>query len=138
MNMKKEWSDSYKLDIPIIDDAHEKLFDGFNQFIEKAEQRASTAELTISFRELLQDVATHFAEEEEIMLDMGYSSFKTHKEIHDNLIHDANEVAHDLELTNDEIDILPFIECLHTIVIDHIIECDLMIGRFYHKKEKEE
>lgn len=138
MNMRKDWDASYKLDIPLIDKAHEALFNAFNQFIVKAEKGLSADILAVSFRDLLKDVAIHFGEEEKLMQDMGYTCFESHKKIHDRLLHDADEVAHDLESANDEVDIVPYIECLHAIVVNHILDYDLMMGRFFHKKKKEE
>ena len=125
--MHSTWKDAYKIGIEEIDQTHEHLFALFNEFVELCEKRAPLQTLLSKFHTLISYVEVHFAEEEQIMQDRGYEDFADHKDIHSHLICDAKEVAKDLARAEDSDDMLPYIHCLQSLIIEHILRQDSQI-----------
>lgn len=125
--MHCEWKDTYKIGIEEIDQTHEHLFALFNEFVKLTIERAPLSTLLAKFHDLISYVEDHFAEEEQIMLDRGFEDFADHKDIHTHLIHDAKEVEKDLSRACDSDDMLPYIHCLQSLIIEHILRQDSQI-----------
>ena len=82
------WDESMELKVPLIDNAHKKLYSILKRVLmildDQHEKRLQTAaQEAIKF--LLNYTEEHFKEEEEYMLKVGYPAYKEHKAIHDNM-----------------------------------------------------
>lgn len=125
--MQSEWKDTYKIGITEIDQTHEHLFALFNEFVDLCRIRAPMQTLLTKYHDLITYVEDHFIEEEHIMLQRGYADFDNHKNIHTHLINDAKEVEKDLVQAKDGDDLLPYIDCLQSLIIEHILHKDSQI-----------
>ncbi len=134
MNCAKDWSDSYKINVPELDQEHESLFAQFNDFVRKLQDHAPRKEVTDTLTKLLEEVTVHFSHEEDVMKEIGYPSFESHKMIHTRLLGDAQEIVDDLKKSPENPDFLPYAKTLQSIVIDHIIDHDSKLQDFTTKK----
>lgn len=124
MQAKIEWSGKYEVGVKEIDQDHEMLYGLFNDFAQKANSNVSYEELTDFYCYMLKQVALHFEREEEFMRSTGYPDYKKHKAVHATLLRDAREVAMDSELSDEQPDLIPYIDCLRVLIIDHIKDED--------------
>ena len=86
-NEKIPWDDRYTLGIEIIDTQHKNLFASVNRLYVLLEEHKSTKdELRTILYEFSDYMNTHFKDEEEYMLSIGYDKLEEHKELHKELI----------------------------------------------------
>ncbi len=83
-----EWDDQYKVGVPEIDNAHQRLFSIVRRLIKNLaagnyEKNKITCIEAIKY--LKQYTVEHFAEEEAFQVKVGYSDYENHKRIHDNM-----------------------------------------------------
>lgn len=81
-----EWNDGYKIDVDILDDAHQRLFAIVHKLIRLSEnKRKSKWACTEGVKYFKGYTLRHFAEEEAYMRSINYSGYEMHKKLHDNL-----------------------------------------------------
>jgi hemerythrin-like metal-binding protein len=81
-----DWTESYRLGIPMLDDDHRKLVDLANQFFLRAQSGAAMEVLDGILEDLIDQTSRHF-KQEEILLDRhGYPDLASHRGQHDRLI----------------------------------------------------
>ncbi|MCM1023520.1 MAG: hemerythrin domain-containing protein [Prevotella sp.] len=83
-----EWSEDYCIGVKSIDDAHKQLFSIVSRIIRNFmdnnfEKNKMTCIEAIKY--LKSYTIKHFADEEAYQLSIGYSGYKMHKKIHDNM-----------------------------------------------------
>lgn len=83
-----KWDDKYRVGVPEIDNAHQRLFSIVRRLIKNIssgnyEKDKITCIEAIKY--LKQYTIEHFAQEEEFQLRVGYSDYENHKRIHDNM-----------------------------------------------------
>ena len=83
-----EWSDEYNIGVKVIDDAHKQLFSIVGRIIKNFmdnsfEKNKMTCIEAIKY--LKSYSIQHFSEEEAYQLSIGYSGYKMHKKVHDNM-----------------------------------------------------
>lgn len=104
-----KWDPKYKIGIPVIDAQHEtlvKLCNDFYQSLLKNNNEENYRSLVKSTLETcLNYAATHFKEEERLMLASKFSGYKKHKMIHDSFTEKC-------EITYAGIDHLPAAEAI--------------------------
>ena len=130
MLTENTWTLKLEVGIPEVDKEHQALFDEFNQLIRQINAQVSTNEIAQLFQNLINHTAEHFSHEEALMKDIKYPLYHGHCEIHKKLLHDAHEVARDIQRSNDELDPTPYISCLQALIIDHIIIHDSKILKY--------
>ncbi|MGL1890561.1 MAG: hypothetical protein OCD02_02995 [Spirochaetaceae bacterium] len=120
-----EWDDKYSIGIKEIDDQHKQLF----KFIKKYKEREKLLKLLLNYARY------HFHSEELFMEKIKYPELQSHKEKHSVLIHELESILlnpEDTIIYNPK-DFHPF---LISWIIDHIIEDDVLIGKFYDPKSQ--
>lgn len=83
-----EWKDDYNLNVKVLDDAHKQLFSIVGRIIRNFtdnnfEKNKMTCIEAVKY--LKNYSLKHFAEEEAYQLSIGYSGYKIHKKVHDNM-----------------------------------------------------
>lgn len=82
-----KWNPKYKIGIPVIDAQHEHLVNLCNDFYQSLLKNNNIDNYHSLVKATLEDclnyAATHFKEEERLMLAAGFSGYKKHKTIHD-------------------------------------------------------
>ena len=77
-----DWSDRFAVGIDIIDQQHQVLFRLIDQLAKAIQNETSEAELQSIFSKLHEYTLTHFATEEQLMVQHGYPADKDHLENH--------------------------------------------------------
>ena len=124
-----EWSDSFLVRVPQIDEHHKQLVLLLNRAYDSFMGNAPTAELTILIDELIQYTVYHFEAEELLMEEYGYPHLENHKEGHDNLKKSVLELYAALHDGNKAID-LEVLQLLKNWLVSHILMSDKDIGLF--------
>ncbi|MCM1481010.1 MAG: hemerythrin domain-containing protein, partial [Muribaculaceae bacterium] len=83
-----EWRDEYKIGVPIIDDAHKKLFAIVSRVLKNFadadfEKNKTTCIEALKFFKSF--TVQHFAEEEAYQRSINYAGYENHKKVHDNM-----------------------------------------------------
>ena len=79
--MTLSWSTELALGIPVIDSQHQRIVEYINQ-LEHASHTHSAAELKAVLEELVDYTLSHFAFEESLMEEAGYTFINAHKKVH--------------------------------------------------------
>lgn len=77
-----DWSDRFALGIDLMDQQHQVLFRLIDQLAKAIQDETSEAELQPIFAKLHDYTLTHFAAEEQLMAQYGYSADQNHHESH--------------------------------------------------------
>ncbi len=80
------WDSSLEIGIPVIDSQHRRIVDYINE-LNTAISTHSETEVGRILSELVEYTVTHFAFEEQLMEQGGYTYIKTHKKVHENFTH---------------------------------------------------
>ena len=81
-----EWDESLRLGVDLCDKQHQVLISHMNKLYDLSEKNAGFTELKSVLQDLEKSVVTHFADEEAYMQRIGFSGFKNHKAIHEQLL----------------------------------------------------
>ena len=91
-----KWDDTMKVGIPSVDHEHETLIGEINALGEVITgDMIKHAEVTALLGKIHAQIEAHFALEEKIMLDRGYTGYHAHKEDHDRLLEDIRDIMDD-------------------------------------------
>ncbi|GGX55340.1 bacteriohemerythrin [Saccharospirillum salsuginis] len=80
--MKIVWSSEYEIGIPVIDNQHKRIVEYINTVHELQGQRDAEAELRAVLHNLVDYTLSHFAFEESLMEEAGYSDLADHQLAH--------------------------------------------------------
>ena len=97
--MASIWSDSFILNIPVIDEQHKKFFELFESVSEGYENK-EPEELDKLLGELENYLEYHFQEEEKLMKENGYEDYENHKKQHDFFINRIEEMRNEYDYMN--------------------------------------
>ena len=82
-----KWDPKFKIGIPVIDAQHEHLVNLCNDFYQSLLKDTNTENYRQLVKQALEDcldyAATHFKDEEKLMLASNFSGYKKHKAVHD-------------------------------------------------------
>jgi hemerythrin len=77
-----EWDDEYSVGISRIDDEHKQFIDIINMAIATKERNGTPEELKEVLHRITMYAITHFATEENYMIEFNYPEYQYHKEEH--------------------------------------------------------
>jgi hemerythrin-like metal-binding protein len=77
-----EWDDKYSVGISRIDDEHKQFIDIVNEAIATKEHNDNPEELKELLHKITMYAITHFATEENYMIECNYPEYQYHKEEH--------------------------------------------------------
>lgn len=104
-----KWDPKYKIGIPVIDEQHEHLVNLCNDFYQSLLRNNDSANYQALVKSTLETclnyAATHFKEEERLMLASNFDGYRQHKAIHD-------EFTQKCTYTYADIDKLPVAEAI--------------------------
>lgn len=124
-----EWSDSYSLDVPSIDNAHKEIFQITSLLLGK--NLADNREAVIESIEFLKNyVIRHFADEENYMLKAAYPGYQNHAAEHrhfrEKVVTGIEERLVKENYSQESVDV--FIEILIEWLTNHIMIHDKLIN----------
>lgn len=128
-----QWSASYSVNIRQIDDQHRQLMKFIND-MHRAMQTGKSREIVGGIlKELLDYTVAHFKVEEDLFQQYGYSEYREHKGIHDNLIKSALELKVKFEKGEEFVNI-EVMNFLKNWLNNHIMRVDKKYGPFLNSK----
>jgi hemerythrin len=92
-----EWKDSYRTGIDEVDFEHRELIDLVNALHAQLTADGGALSATAFFGDLEVAIAAHFALEERLMREGGYSALREHKADHERLLDQLRTIADDWE-----------------------------------------
>ncbi len=81
-----DWTDEFKTGIESVDNQHRKLVEIVNKFDEAAKKGKGSRIMNEILNDLIGYTTEHFADEEKLMEDAGYTNLKQHKSQHRQLL----------------------------------------------------
>ncbi len=137
--MQVVWQEYLTVGVERIDDQHKHLFARFNDLLAACREDRWTEEVTGLFQFLDDYVATHFADEEALMMKTGFPDYEIHRKQHLGFV---DEVASLKERVRSEMPTRHPITSVPRFMtgwlIDHISRMDSAIGRFVKGKGADE
>jgi len=127
--------DSMKLDIQEIDSQHEALIRLINQLHETMLQGTGRAALDKILLQLLEHTRSHFADEEQLMLQNSYPGYETHKAEHMRLMQHLSDLA-ERYLNGDILLSFAIVMELKDWAVIHIQKSDKPLGVFLHNRNE--
>jgi hemerythrin len=123
------WSDKYKLNLGIVDEQHENLFELVNQLYDSVVKGEEQNALGLILENLINYTVYHFETEEELFELFNYPKLEEHKKEHNDL---ANQVLdlqqrfldHEITITYDILDFL------NEWLKDHTTHSDMEFATF--------
>ena len=89
---KFEWKQEYSTGIARIDQEHKQLIERINLLYEQLDHTLDILTIETMLGEIQTDISAHFAFEELLMHEAGYPEFKDHKEDHEKLLDQINDI----------------------------------------------
>lgn len=90
-----EWSDTFKLGVPLIDGHHQKLVGLLNKVYDDVAREAPATETCLVLQELFEYTTYHFRAEEDWMKENGYPGLAGHIELHEEFSSKLDEIVID-------------------------------------------
>ena len=92
------WKEEFSVGVPEVDHEHRQLIDLINKLCDRMCREAAGPEEVSSFLgEIYLRISAHFALEEKLMRDHGYSGYHDHKADHENLLDELRDLMEDFE-----------------------------------------
>lgn len=124
MTSRIEWTDEFKLGLPVIDAEHRELLEVCNQFLDAVNNGQAVAELARILEKMILLTRAHFVAEERMLDRNGYPGLVVHKAEHERLLIQAEalltryrDAAQEDEIRNLTMETASF---LQTWLLDHI------------------
>ena len=89
VSMRVDWRREWESGIGLIDEEHRHLIELGNELLNRALAHESPAAILPVLDRLIEDIRTHFADEEGLLAEADYPDIAEHQEIHARLIEDA-------------------------------------------------
>jgi hemerythrin-like metal-binding protein len=113
-----KWTDEFSLGIDEVDKEHKALVDFINSLYDVIHVGADYVQVVELLGEIYSQIAVHFAHEEDMMQESGYSRFEEHREDHETLLDDLREIMDEVE-ADGSFDAIELSSDLNRWFIDH-------------------
>jgi hemerythrin len=133
--MQVLWNESYSVQIDELDKQHQKLFDLINNFKQMLLSNTASSPIMNIISEVKRYALMHFACEEKVMLEKGYSNIENHKLKHAEF-NEKFSFYEDRLLKGRAILPNDIADFLQNWLTSHILEEDKQYAEFYkvHKR----
>lgn len=126
---KITWSDSFNIQVEVIDQQHRRLVELMNRLIDTQDEKASDDDIADILGAMTNYLGYHFDTEEQMMLDHGYPELESHREEHQAFV---TQTAYFIATyreggANLKSDILLF---LKEWLVEHILKTDGAFGDY--------
>jgi hemerythrin-like metal-binding protein len=130
-----EWDDSYSVEVNQMDNHHMRLFDLMNETYFALERNESRDAVRKILDELYDYTDYHFAEEEQMMLKIGYDKFDMHKELHTKFLAQIKSAIDGIDTVNLKVFKDETLEILGDWLFKHIKGIDKGYTEFAHNHD---
>ena len=133
------WSDKFSTDIVSIDRQHQQLlFLSQNLLNVLSSEGSSLAEKQETFQDLVDHVLAHFAYEERIMRNIGYSNYEQHIVEHNDIRAEIKLMMKDVMNAEGVDDWKGLVSMVQVWVLRHIVASDIPISNFIQRPDDED
>jgi hemerythrin len=87
-----EWKAEYSVGIASVDDEHREMIELINRVYGKLRAAPDVAAIEDCLETIFTTISMHFALEERIMRDHGYSEYADHKDDHEDLLDEIRDL----------------------------------------------
>ncbi|ASM40592.1 bacteriohemerythrin [Campylobacter sp. RM12327] len=129
--MLPTWEDSYSINNESIDAQHKKLFELAAVAYNLENKYVSKQQIKDVLNGFFEYMKTHFSDEEEYMLSIGYPKLDEHKKIHNYIIQSMVRLISKIHNTNDMKEQLGVIA--KKWLLEHILQEDMKIESWRRK-----
>ena len=130
-----DWSKSYELEIPQIDNQHKELVRMINDLYGSLKGNGSAETVNQTLSQLLRYVEIHFETEERAMLERGYPGFDAHHHLHEDLRHKVFDLEKD-QLLGREVATFELLNFLVDWLKNHIAHEDMLFGQYMRNMQR--
>lgn len=81
-----EWTPAYSIGNAAVDQEHQLLIKQINQLYDQFDLPMDSIAIEAMLADIQADISTHFALEELLMQEAGYAEFETHRQDHERLL----------------------------------------------------
>jgi len=130
------WRDDYLVSIHKIDRQHKALFRTANKLYRQLLGHDNPEQINAIFSDLIRQTRVHFQTEEELMQIHHYPDYQNHKQLHDLLIQQIEDMQNSrqelgtLDFKQPWIEKLEIDDYLSGWLVNHIIDEDKKLGTF--------
>jgi len=128
-----DWSDSYKVDYPDIDNQHKRWFQIAQELHSAVVTRKGQEVLGQTLSNLVAYTKGHFATEERLMLTHGYPDYSEHKDQHEALRGRLAQLQRDFEAGRATV-AMEFLQFFKVWLAHHINVVDNRVGAYVNQK----
>jgi hemerythrin len=128
-----EWNDKFKVGVQKIDEQHKELFRLMKQLYDASSVGKARSVVVEVLKGVVKYTQEHFTTEEDLMRKYEYADYLAHKQMHDSLVKQAQELLAKTEASTltVSIDVMKFLEGW---IAHHISAADQKLGAFLLKK----
>jgi hemerythrin len=130
MKIKFIWKDVYSVGNEEIDHQHMQMFELANGISENIDSKEIHKIIMILYKHIM----NHFSSEEEHMKKIGYPKLDEHRELHNDLINNLNDLSKKLSKVSQPVFQLK--KFVYDWMIDHIMNHDNQYFEFSRNKTK--
>ena len=127
------WNDGFSVGVGCFDDEHRRLIDLINSLYDALRENREEEILDRALDELLDYTRTHFAHEEALLAEYGYSGFDEHKKEHETLTLQAEALREQFRAGSASV-LLDAGKFLRNWLSNHILGMDMSYGAFLNSK----
>jgi hemerythrin len=92
-----KWTEEFRLGIDQVDAEHKALIELINGLYDVMQVGADYVQIVEILGEIYSQIAVHFAHEEDLMRESGYTRYEEHREDHETLLDDLREIMDEVE-----------------------------------------
>jgi hemerythrin len=130
-----EWSDSYSVDYPDIDNQHKRWFQLAHELHSAVVTRKGKEVLSQTLSNLVAYTKGHLASEERLMLTHGYPDYPAHKDQHEALTAKLVQLQRDFETGRATV-LMEFLQFFKVWLAHHISVVDNRVGAYLNQKKR--
>jgi hemerythrin len=121
------WKAAYATGIRVIDDDHKMLFSIINNLVSEvnSETEEDPRQVESLLEALVQYVGSHFAREELFLEQFGYPGLNEHRDGHDALRYQIDDISSDYKENPDNVDLGKVSVFLKSWLSEHILKSDM-------------
>lgn len=132
-----EWGDSFKLNQPVIDSQHQRIFDLASQVYALSGDSSKIERLTKIFEEFGTVVEEHFRHEESVLADIRFPRLEEHRAEHNALLSQLEfirkRLASEVSFWTDIEKALVILNFMLGVTVGHILRSDIDYVRFMQR-----
>lgn len=128
---KIKWKKSFSTDVVSVDNEHRALIDALSQFADQHHNSPSNFDVVQALDLIATEAIKHFEHEEQVMFNIGYPRYVSHKEKHEWLIADISKRRQEMETNSEDFD--EILKYLKYWLMRHLASEDTHLHRHINK-----